>query len=206
LIFFMESVSHLLFQFLVFTRQFLLVYNFPTNPVTGIIYFTITYYGYTKLKQRFNTGLKPWRNNVCLFIYSLCLIGFINFLLENVWLTCFYLRCHLNNIGNTWITLYFPEPWGWVLNYARNLIFVFCFSLLIDHRIWKVIHFNVKTYLAFLALSLYIVLFFFLSQSYAWIDWSYALAYDFDEGTVIRAFLIGTLGKPLFFYLYSTIW
>jgi len=37
-------------------------------------------------------------------------------------------------------------------------------------------------------------------------DWSYAIAFKFPDEVIIKAFFVGMGGKPILFYLLSTIW
>lgn len=197
---------NVIFRFLKFCYQNILFYCLPTNPISTAIYAGIVYYGYRKLKTRVTLNLKRVSNRLLVYLYSLCFLGFINFCLENVWLTAFYLRYTFFNDG--WLPqIYFDDPIiiGWIVNYLRNFIYLgTCFILSRD--VWQHVNFNKKTIIGFLSVSLYIFLFFFYTPHYANIDWTYSLIYDFPIPTVIGAFMIGIVGKPLLFYTFYTIW
>lgn len=197
-----------LYNFLVFTRNNILIYNFPTTLISGAFYVSTMVFGFFKLKEKYSPKhLKHPYGSIMIFLYSVCIVGLINFMLENVWLTSFYIRYHYFNSEGTWlIKLYSSEPYIWIANYTRNFAYMFGCYISIDREIWKTVRANWKTYVCFTLLSLYIVVFFFLSTSYSQIDWSYALANNQSKIDVVSAFLIGLYGKPLFFLLFYTLW
>jgi len=77
---------------------------------------------------------------------------------------------------------------------------------MISHDILKYVHFNRKTMIGFAALSIYIVLFFFLTPHYAYIDWTYAIMNNYPDLTIIIGFLLSIGGKPILFYIFYTLW
>jgi len=176
------------------------IWSLPTNPITAILYFAFSVYGFYKLK-----GLIRKKDRLSTkflyFLYAVCILGFINFLLENVWLTFFYLRFMYFNDG--WMEhMYLSVPAGFYLNYLRNFgCMLILFVLSAD--MWKHIHFNRQVISGILLMTLFLFLYFFWSPSYAYIDWYYGLYWGFDESIIVRGFTIALMGKPILFYIYS---
>lgn len=193
----------ILVEFLKFSREYINLYSLPTNPISAIIYIGFAYYGYTKLKTRVSLDVAKTHNKILVYFYSFSLLGFINFCFENVWLSSFYVKYTYLNEG--WLDqIYFNVPSGWFVNYLRNFVYMIVLYL-VSCDVLKHVNFNWKTAVGSFFLSLYIALFFFLSPHYAYIDWTYAIAYNYPEYTMVTGFLLSVIGKPLLFYVFYSI-
>lgn len=199
----LDLLGHILVDFLKFSRSYILLYSLPTNPISTIFYLSFAYYGYSKLKTRMDLDLSKIYNKLLVFLYSFSFLGFINFTLENVWLTSFYLKYTYFNDG--WLNqIYFNEPSGWIVNYLRNFVYMTVFFI-VSYDIINHVKANKKTVIGYVALSLYIILFFFLSPHYGYIDWTYAIMNNYSDSVILRGFAISVCGKPLLFYIFYSI-
>lgn len=173
------------------------MWSFPTNPVTAVLYTFIALYGYTKLRSHFKPRLLA-------FLYAVCILGAINFVMENVWLSMFYIRFHFFNNG--WLHYpYLSEPWGWLTNYYRNFVVMFVLYL-VSRDAWKYVKFTKHTIFSMFLLSFFLYLMFFCSSTYAQIDWGYGLFHNFDKELIIQGYLVSLLGKPILFDIYRSVW
>lgn len=172
-------------------------WSFPTNPISALFYFSFSLYGYVKLRHH----VKP---RLLAFLYAVCILGAINFIMENVWLTMFYMRFHFFNNG--WLQYpYLMEPWGWLLNYYRNIV-VMTVLYLVSREAWKHVKFTKRTLFSMIALSIFLFLYFFLTSSYAQVDWGYGLFHNFSKDIIVNGFLLSVLGKPILFDIYRSVW
>jgi len=194
----------LFIDFLRFSREYILLYSLPTNPITGILYTGFALYGYSKLKTRVKRDMSQVVNKVLVFLYAVSLLGFINFCLENVWLTSFFIKYTFFNEG--WLEqIYFNVPSGWFVNYLRNFVYMIVLYM-IAHDVFKYVNFNKKTLLGLLCVSLYIVLVFFvLTPDYNYLDWTYAIMNNKPDMVIFQAFLMSVGGKPFLAYVFYSL-
>jgi len=180
------------------------LWSLPTNPITAILYFGFAYYGYSKLKPRVDFDSSKFHNKLLIFLYSASFLVFINFCLENVWLTTFFIKFTFFNEG--WLTqIYFDVPSGWLVNYLRNFVYMIILYMIV-HDVLKYVNFNRKTLFGCLGVSLYIILIFFLTPSYDYIDWTSAILHDLSDNSIFLSFLSSVGGKPLLFYAFHSLW
>ena len=195
-------IQDILITILSFTRNHI-IWSFPTNPITGVMYVAFSFYGYTKLKPHVNISKKPNINKILSLLYAVCLLAFMNFILENIWLTFFFIRFHYFNGGGWLEHIYFVEGM-WVVNYLRNFGCLLIFYIL-SKDVWSQVNFTKKTLYGILAMTVFLFLYFFVSSSYVIVDWSYGLAYNYGNDEIVKGFLLSLTGKPILFYIYSTI-
>lgn len=196
-------ILDIILNFLRFSRSYILLYSLPTNPLTGIIYSSIAYYGYRKLKERIDLDTSKLSNKLLIFVYSVGLLGFVNFILENVWLISFFVRYTFFN--EVWLDqIYFNVPSGWLINFLRNFVYILVLYV-VAHDIMKYLNWSKKTLIGFVVLSVYIIGFFILSPHYGYIDWSYALMMNYPNEIAISSFLLSMGGKPMLFYIFYSL-
>ena len=199
-----NTLLSLFVDFLRFSRTYILLYSLPTNPITTIIYTSFAYYGYKKLKTRVDLDVSKFSNKFLVFLYSACLLGFLNFCLENVWLTLFIIKFYFFNNG--WLEqIYFNVPSGWVINYLRNFVYMIVLYML-SRNIFKYVRFNKNVFLGLLGVSLYLVaIFFFLTPDYNYLDWTYAIMNDLPDMVIFQAFMLTVGGKPFLAYAFFSL-
>ena len=174
-------------------RQFLIIDGLlPANPVSLVLYVFIAFYGVYRIRKlNIYKGRLGFIKSVGTAILALV---FIEFNMDNLW----------------WITnfLRFGFPIDKFITFIeRNSVYVVISLIVLKDLIPQGhIFFDKKTLLGFALLELFFILWSWLSPSYAYVDWAYALINDFPDQVAIIAFTISCLGKSIVAYTYSTLW
>jgi hypothetical protein len=178
-----DIIRNLIIQYLNWAR--ITIKFLPAQPVTLIIYCILALYGYKSLIKR--------EGRISAFADSLCLLGFIVFMFsENTWLFVDFIRFP-----------YMATPFQWFASLMKNLIFGFVFlSFLRKDMKVNIIKESIPIVALFFVYNLCI---FFVSPSYAYLDWAYSLAYNYPQEIAIIGFLFGLGNKPILSFGYKRL-
>lgn len=166
------------------------------SPFTAIIYLALVAYGVKQLLQR--RKYKKLKFLVA-FTDSAFILAFIVLLLDTLWI----LFCGLR------FGWFYPDSvMGLALAGARNIVFMMVCWLLVGRYFENgILNPRVSTFYLFCANLAFLGLWFWLSPSPAYTDWTFALRYDYPLSTVITSFLIShVLGKSFVGAIFLTYW
>lgn len=165
------------------------------SPFTAIIYLALVIYGTRKLlKLREYKRLKY----VVAFSDSAFILAFLVLLLDTFWIIFCGLR----------FGWFFPDSVvGLVLAGARNLVFMAVCWLLVGRYFEGLLKPRALTFILFCANLTFLGLWFWLSPTPAYTDWTFAIKYDYPLSTVATSFLTShVIGKSLVAVMFLSYW
>lgn len=134
------------------------------------------------------------------FTDSLFIVGFVTLIGDVIWTTTCLFR-----FG--WFFSFYPDVYQLILCIARDAVgIIFCYILLQPLFKFEVLSFNSTFLKAVLCNVIFMVVWFAAAPSPAFIDWNYAIRFDYPSNLVLADFLMShVLGRVMLFTMLFNI-
>lgn len=171
---------------------------FSPSPFSFLFYFLLSTYAYVKLRRY--TAPNTLRRKIGLYTDTIFLVGTVVLFLDGWWIITCSLRFLPIFPGSTQQLLY---------SGLRDFVVVIFCLMFVGHYFWieGFVQIKRKTVILFLANLVFLVVWFWLSPSPAYTDWTYAIKNNYPMQTVLTSFLTShILGKSLVTFIFLSLW
>lgn len=173
-------------------------WTFSPSPFSFLFYFILSLYAYHKL--RLYEGPKTFRQKIGLYTDTIFLVGAVVLFLDGWWIIICGLR-FLPMFPDSIIQLFFSG--------ARDFVGVIFCLMFVGHYFLVEGFTRIKriTIVLFIVDLIFLIVWFALSPSPAYTDWTYAIKNNYPMETIIISFLTShILGKTIAATIFLSIW
>ena len=167
------------------------------SPFSIIFYLLLTAYA---MKQIFkDLIILRKRDYLSLFTDAMLIVGFVVVYLDTFWIIACLLR----------FGWYFPDSILQLLfAFGRNITgLILCYMLIGNFFKQKKLEITKRVTQVFFLNILFLAVWFLLSPSPAFTDWTYAIRHDYSLNVIVQGFFIShVIGKSLVAAFFYTIW
>lgn len=166
------------------------------SPFSILFYLILIAFTMRKLLQRINYKRLKY---LVAFTDAFFTVGFMVVFLDLIWVIACALR-----FGSAYPNSLFQLA----MSAGRNIVgLILCYLLIGRHFQNGLIHIKDSTIFLFYVNVIFLAVWFSLSASPAWTDWTFAIRHDYPASTVMTSFFIShVVGKSIVASIYYSIW